>query len=369
MDAEAVIIGGGVVGLAVAAALGRRGRRALVLERRSEVGQEASSRNSEVIHAGLYYPPGSQKAVTCVEGRERLYRRCRELGIPHRRTGKLVVATRPEEIGTLENLLFQGRENDAGELTIVGAEEVRKWEPRVLAHAALHSPESGIVDAHALMSSYQAEAESYGARIVLHTTVVDLDQGAAGWTVHTRSTDGESFSVETPFVVNAAGLEGDRIAALAGLDVDALGWRLRPCKGSYFGVAPSLGRLTEHLVYPVPRPGGLGIHVTMDLGSRYRLGPDVEYVDRVDYTVEPGGAARFAEAAARYLPEIQDEHLSPDFAGVRPKLQGPGEGFRDFVVEEASAHGAPGLVNLIGIESPGLTAAGAIAERVPTWLP
>ena len=363
-----MIIGAGVIGLAAAAALGRRGRPALVLERQGGTGRETSSRNSEVVHAGLYYPPGTQKALTCVEGRERLYRRCRELGIPHRRTGKLVVATAAEEVVTLESLGFRGRENGAGRLEILDGKEVRTREPRVRAHAALWSPESGIVDAHALLSSYQAEAESCGAQVVLHTEVVGLERKGDAWVVDTRSRGGERFSLTAPFVVNAAGLEADRIAALAGIDVEQLGWRIHPCKGDYFAIAPSLGRLVRHLVYPVPVPGGLGIHVTMDLGSRYRLGPDVEYVKRPTYEVDPEKADRFAEAAARYLPEVRAEHLTAEFAGVRPKLQRPGEPFGDFVLEESSDRGAPGLINLIGIESPGLTAAGAIAEHVADWI-
>ncbi len=368
MDSKVVIIGGGVVGLAVAAALGRQGTPSLVLERHTGVGRETSARNSEVIHAGLYYPPGSQKAVTCVEGRERLYRRCEALGIPHRRTGKLVVATTAEEISTLENLVFRARENHAGAIELIDGAEVRRREPRVRALAALRSPESGIVDAHALLSSYQAEAESAGAQIVVQTEVVGLETVPGGWAVQTRSMAGERFTVNAPFVVNAAGLEADHIAHLAGIDVDALGWRIHPCKGDYFAIAPSLGEVTDELVYPVPLPGGLGIHVTMDLGGRYRLGPDVEYVDQPSYEVDGGKAGRFAEAVARFLPEIRAEHLSPDFAGVRAKLQGPGDGFADFVVEEGTARGLPGLVSLIGIESPGLTSAGAIAEQVGTFL-
>ena len=361
---EVAVVGGGVVGLACAAALARRGRRSVVLERHDRPGLETSTHNSEVIHAGLYYPTGSAKARCCVEGRERLYARCREYRIPHQRTGKLVVATRPDELSTLEEIRERGEANGAGGLEILDAAEVRRREPRVDALAALWSPNSGIVDAHSLLSSYQAELESLGGEVVSHTNVTGLEPTGGGWRVETISDDGERFDLEVGCVVNAAGLSSDRIAALAGVDVDAAGYRLHICKGDYFSVAPGLGRLTEHLVYPVPSPGGLGIHVTRDLGGRYRLGPDVEYVDRVHYDVDPAKAVRFAEAASRYLPEIRPEHLSPEMAGVRPKLAAPGEAFRDFVIAEESARGAPGLVDLVGIESPGLTAAGAIAELV-----
>ena len=363
---DAVVIGAGVLGLACAAALSRRGRDVLVLEANAAPGREISSRNSEVVHAGLYYATASLKASSCVEGRQRLYARCRELRIPHRRTGKLVVATTPAECTALEELHERGLANGAGDLELIDAAELARREPRVRGVAALWSPESGIVDAHALVASYQAEAEANGASIVVRTRAVALEQRGELWRVETEGDAGERSSVDAARVVNAAGLASDSVAALAALDVDALGWRSRPCKGDYFALAPGLGALTRHLVYPVPVPGGLGIHVTPDLGNRFRLGPDVEWVERARYDVDPGKAERFARAVVRYLPEIRSEHLSPDFAGVRPKLSGPGEAVRDFVVEEAPA---PGLVHLIGIESPGLTAAGAIAERVASLRP
>ena len=361
---EIVVVGAGAVGLACAAALARRGRSVLVLERNVAPGREISSRNSEVIHAGLYYPAGSLKATSCCAGRERLYARCAEHGIPHRRTGKLIVATREAEIAILDEIAQLARINGAGEVEILSAGEVAKREPRIRALAGLWSPESGIVDAHALVMSYHAEMEACGGTLVTRTSVVDLSCREGAWRVGTVSPDGDRFSIEAPIVVNAAGLESSRIAALAGLDVVALGYELHLCKGDYFAVAPSLGTLCQALVYPVPVPGGLGIHVTLDLGGRYRLGPDVEYVDTPRYDIDPAKADDFAAAVQRFLPEIRSEHLSPDFAGLRPKLQGPGEPFRDFVVAEESAHGAPGLVNLLGIESPGLTSAGEIAERV-----
>ena len=363
--ADVVVVGGGAVGLACAAVLARRGRSVLVIERHAQPGQEISSRNSEVIHAGLYYPPGSLKALSCVEGRERLYRRCADEGIPHRKTGKLIVANDEAELGTLEELRLRAQANGAGAVEILDGKEVQRREPRVRARAALWSPASGIVDAHALMHSYQTEMERAGAVLVTHTRVTALHTATRGlWSITTESSDGERFSVEAPVVVNAAGLEADRMAARAGLDVEKLGYVQHPCKGDYFSVVPSLGRLCEALVYPVPAAASLGIHVTLDLGGRYRLGPDAEYVDTPRYDVDPAKAAGFAEAVRRYLPEIRPAHLSPDFAGLRPKLQGAGEAFRDFVIREESPHGAPGLIDLLGIESPGLTASEAIAERV-----
>ena len=364
MDADILIIGAGVVGLACGAELAGRGQRVLVVERHDAPGREVSSRNSEVIHAGLYYPAGSLKSTSCVEGRALLYERCVKLRLPHRRCGKYLVACNDGDVAELENLLHRARENGAGELRIDDAARLKRREPRVRALAALWSPESGIVDAHSLVSSYQAELESAGGEVVFRTTVEGLEPRASGWRVTTRAPDGERFALDAAWVVNAAGLEADRVAALAGIDVAAAGLRQHPCKGDYFAVAPGLGQLTRHLVYPLPVRGGLGIHVTFDLGGRYRLGPDVEWVDAPRYTVAPEKAEQFAEAVSSFLPELRGEHLAPDFAGVRPKLQRPDDPFRDFWLAEASELGAPRLVNLMGIESPGLTAAGALARRV-----
>jgi L-2-hydroxyglutarate oxidase LhgO len=340
----------------------------VVIERQAGPGRGVSSRNSEVIHAGLYYPAGSLKARCCVEGRALLYERCEREGVPYRRIGKLVVACDGDEAGALADIERLARENGAGDVRLVDRDEIARLEPRVSATAALWSPETGIVDAHALVSSYQAELESAGGTVVLNTELVGLERRGDRWCASTRSaagsTEGERFDLEVPWVVNAAGLDADGVAALAGVDVDDAGWRQHPCKGDYFSVAPALGALTEHLVYPMPVPGGLGVHVTLDLGGRYRLGPDVEWVDQLDYTVDPAKAETFAAAARRYLPEILASDLSPDFAGIRPKLQSAGGAFRDFAIEEGSARGAPGLVSLLGIESPGLTAAASIARLV-----
>jgi len=352
-----------VVGLACAAELART-HRVIALERHPAAGRETSSRNSEVIHAGIYYPEKSLKALCCVEGRDALYDRCERLDIPYRRLGKYIVATRDEEIPVLEDLRAKALANGAGVGDILDGATLRRAEPLIQARAALWSPLTGIVDAHALVSSYQAELESRDGEVVFRTHAVGLDPEAQGWRVATRGADGETASVTARTVINAAGLDADRVAALAGLDIDALGYRQYPCKGDYFVVAPSRGVLCRHLVYPVPVPGGLGIHVTLDLAGRARLGPDVEYVETPRYDVNPDKARAFAESVRRYMPSLRDEDVSPDFAGVRPKLAGPGVAFRDYVIAEASAHGAPGLWNLIGIESPGLTAALAIARRV-----
>ena len=367
-ELDVAIVGAGAIGLAAAAALAGAGRSVAVLERGAGIARETTSRNSQVLHAGLYYPAGSWKARLCREGRERLYERCARLRIPHRRIGKLVVAVEEAERAGLERLCELGTENGAPGLELVDGATVRRLEPAVRAVAALLSPDTGIVDAHALCLSWLAEAEAHGAWLAIRHEVVSIGRRAGGYRVEARDPDGGRATLDCAALVNAAGLDSDRVAALAGIDVDARGWRLRPCKGDYFALAPGAPLRVSRLVYPMPAGAGLGIHVTLDLGGRVRFGPDAEYVDRVRYDVDPAKAESFAAAAGRYLPGLRAEWLSPDQAGVRPKLAGPGEAFRDFVVEEASADGLPGLVNLIGIESPGLTAAPAIAARVLSLL-
>lgn len=363
-DADVVVVGAGVVGLAIAAALARQGRSVIVLERDEGIARGITSRNSEVIHAGIYYPRDSLKASCCTRGRELLYERCAARGVPHRKVGKLIVAGRAEEVATLEELKAKAEANGVPGMRMLEGAEVRALEPVLDVFAGLISPETGIVDAHALSLSYLAEAEEHGAMFLPRHEVVALDRTGAGWRVEAVAAGEGAQAVECEVVVNAAGLGCDRIATLAGLDVDALGYRLHLCKGDYFSLAPASGVSLEHLVYPVPVAAGLGTHATLDLGGRIRFGPDTEYVDAESYDVAPEKAREFGEAVRRYLPMVRDEWLSPDYAGIRPKLAGPGEGFRDFVIREESAHGAAGLVSCIGIESPGLTGAGAIAERV-----
>jgi L-2-hydroxyglutarate oxidase LhgO len=367
-ETDAAVVGGGVIGLACAAALARAGRSVILLERHDRFAQETTTRNSEVVHAGLYYPEGSLKARLCVAGRDALYERCERLGIPHRRLGKLVVATEGAEIERLEAIGRRAAANGVPGLRWLDAADVRRLEPAVRGVAALDSPVTGIVDAHAFSLSYAAEAESHGASLVTRTEVLGIERAGGLYRVEVRDADGARFDLECGALVNAAGLASDALAERAGFDVDALGYRLHPCKGDYFALAPGAPLRVSRLVYPVPAGPGLGVHATLDLGGRIRFGPDAEYVERVHYGVDPGKAADFARAVARYLPEIRAEWLSPDYAGVRPRLAAPGEAFRDFVVAEESAAGWPGFVNLIGIESPGLTAAPAIAARVAELL-
>ena len=364
-ETDVLVVGAGVVGLACGAALARAGRSVIVAERHGQPAQETSSRNSEIVHAGIYYAPGSLKAELCVAGREAVYERCRCLGIPHRPIGKVIVACEDAELEVLEALGRKGTANGAPGLRLLDAGEVARLEPAVRALAGLESPATGIVDAHALALSFAAEAEAHGASLVMHTEVLGVEPAAGGgYRVEVRDADGERFDLGCAALVNAAGLESDRVAARAGFDVDALGYRLHPCKGDYFSLAPGAPLRVSRLVYPVPAGPGLGVHATLDLGGRIRFGPDAEFVERPRYDVDPGKAEGFARAVARYLPGMRAEWLAPDYAGVRPRLAGPGQAARDFVVAEESAAGWPAFVNLIGIESPGLTAAPAIAARV-----
>lgn len=367
-DFDVLVIGAGVVGLATAAVLAREGRSVVVVERADAIAGGVTARNSEVIHAGIYYEPGSLKAQLCVEGNRLLYERCGERSLPHRRVGKLIVATSDDEVRVLEGLLVTGRKNGAAGLELIDASAVGRLEPRVAAVAALRSPSTGIIDAYALSVSYLAECESFGGTLLLASEVLETTPVEAGWRVQVRTGNGERQSVVCGAVVNAAGLDSDRVAERAGLDVDGLGYRLHYCKGDYFCLAPGRRLELAGLIYPVPGPSGLGIHATLDLAGRVHFGPDTEYIEAPHYAVDAAKASRFATAVRRYLPEVGDDWLVPEAAGVRPKLAGPGEGFRDFVVREESDRGRPGWVNCVGIESPGLTAAPAIGRRVAALL-
>ena len=365
MDADAVVVGAGVVGLACARELAARGRDVVLIERHERFGVETSSRNSEVIHAGIYYPAGSLKARLCVEGRRRLYAWCAGRGVPHARIGKLIVATSAEEEPRLDEIVRQAQANGVGSLVPLTADGVRALEPHVRATRGLWSPETGIVDSHRLMASLLADAEARGCAAAWRHEVVGAEPAAAGYRVAARS-GGETTAIEARTVVNAAGLDADRVAALPGLDASAAGYALHWARGHYFRVHRRKAHLARHLVYPTPRRTHLGIHVTLDLAGGVRLGPDAEYLaERVqDYDVAPGLRDAFFAAASRYLEGLEPDDLAPDLAGIRPKLQGPGEPFRDFVIAEESARGLPGWINLVGIESPGLTCCLAIATAV-----
>jgi L-2-hydroxyglutarate oxidase LhgO len=369
-DVDVVVVGAGVVGLACAATLARRGDSVLVMERNAFAGEETSARNSGVIHAGLYYPAESYKSRLCTRGRELLYARAAREGIPHRKIGKLIVATDEPEIAKLQALAVRAKENGVPGLRWMEQAELKRIEPNLNAVLALFSAESGIVDAPSLVANYRAEALAHGAAIVLRTHVRSIERVQDSYRIETEQAQtGERETVLARSVVNAAGLAATEVAAMAGLPVSQLGYVQYLCKGDYFQLTSRIARLVSHLIYPLPVHAGLGVHLTFDTGGQLRAGPDTLYVAEADYRVDPTKARAFCAAVSRYLPAVTEDDFSPDYAGLRPKLQGPSDSFRDFVIEEASAHGLPRLVNLLGIESPGLTASEAIAERVRDLLP
>jgi len=357
---EAVIVGAGVIGLSIARALAARGREVLVLEQEAGIGQGTSSRNSEVIHAGLYYAPGSLKARLCVEGRHALYQYCTARGVPHRRCGKLVVATNEDEDAALLKLHQRALANGVEDMELIGATRINELEPHVAGTSALLSNVTGIVDAHALMLAYQGDAEAASATVQLRTP---LTEGALNDSAITVRTGGEEpTEIETELLVNAAGLGAwDVSASLSGLDPGTIPPRYL-AKGNYFAMS---GRAPfNHLIYPVPVPGGLGIHLTFDLGGQVRFGPDVEWVEAIDYGVDPARAEAFSAAIRRYWPALPDDSLLPAYSGIRPKTTGKGEEPGDFVIQGPEETGHRGYVALYGIESPGLTASLAIGECV-----
>lgn len=356
---DCIVVGAGVVGLAVARALAIAGRDVLILEAADAIGTETSSRNSEVIHAGLYYPPDGLKARFCVPGRRALYAYCMSRGVPHRRSGKLVVATSADETARLESIAERARTNGVDDLELISAAAALTLEPALHCHAALHSPSTGIVDSHRLMQAYLGDAEAAGATLVLRSPVTG---GSVGSSHITLSAGGaEPMEIGCRLLVNCAGLHALGLAkSIDGFPAANLP-EVKFAKGNYFilsGRAPF-----SRLVYPVPIPGGLGVHLTLDLGGAARFGPDVEWVETIDYAVDPRRADGFYAAIRRYWPALADGALLPGYSGIRAKASRAGAD-SDFIIEGPSAHGVPGIINLFGIESPGLTASLAIADHV-----
>lgn len=367
-DFDVAVVGGGVVGLAALHHLAAAGLNAVLFERHDACGRETSSRNSEVIHGGMYYAPGSLKARLCVAGRRRLVRFAEERGVPFRLCGKVIVAVDDAEVAGLERILATGRENGVEDLRLVSGAEVARMHPGVRAVAGLHSPATGVVNAHAFMDALQKTSEDAGAMIVRGAEVVGLETTPGGWRVAYRDAEGPAAAA-CRVLVNAAGLGAQRVMAMAGMDPEAAGLGLHPCKGNYFSVSGESRKRVTGLIYPAPEANlaGLGIHTIVDFAGGVKLGPDVEYVpeaDPYDYRVDPSLAETFFASAARYLPFLRPEDIQPDMSGVRPKLSGPGRPARDFHIAEESGRGFPGLVNLAGIESPGLTASLAIGDLV-----
>ncbi|KAF9679466.1 hypothetical protein SADUNF_Sadunf06G0017900 [Salix dunnii] len=382
---DCVVIGAGVVGLAIARELASKGREVLVLDSASTFGTGTSSRNSEVIHAGIYYPPGSLKALFCVRGREFLYKYCYEHGVPCKQTGKLIVATGPLEISKLNELMNRGTQNGVDSLKMLEGFEAMKMEPELQCKKALLSPVSGIVDSHSLMLSLVGEAENNGTTFSYNSTVIGGHLEGNCLHLHiVESKDLENWNGDYPLqpelvlvpklVVNSAGLSSLALAKrFHGLDN-----RIIPpqffARGCYFTLSTTKVPPFEHLIYPIPEDGGLGVHVTLDLDGHLKFGPDVEWIDSIDdvssflnkydYSVSASRAERFYPEIRKYYPNLKDGSLQPGYSGIRPKISGPRQSPIDFVIQGEDIHGVPGLVNLFGIESPGLTSSMAIAEHI-----
>lgn len=359
-DIDCIVVGAGVVGLAIARKLALSGREVMVVEAAEGIGTGTSARNSEVIHAGIYYPAGSLKARLCVQGRHMLYAYCAEKGVGHKKIGKLIVATSEEEIPKLTDILHKARVNGVEDMELLSASQAQALEPALFCTAALLSPSTGIVDSHGLMLAYQGDAENAGAQCVFYTPLVsgkvrshggfDLQFGGA-----------EAMSISCNVLINASGLHAPTLARrIEGIPESSIPTEYL-CKGSYFtlqGRAPF-----TRLIYPTPHHAGLGVHLTLDLGGQAKFGPDTEWIDRVDYDIDPRRCDGFYEAVRSYWPGMQDGTLAPGYTGIRPKVSGPHEPAADFMIVGPAAHGIPGLVNLFGIESPGLTSSLAIAEE------
>lgn len=366
--ADITIVGAGIVGLAVARELSGGHKNIFVIERHDSFGQETSSRSSEVIHAGIYYPKNSLKAKTCVEGNRLIYEFSATHKIPHKRIGKLIVALDDSEMKELEALYKMGVDNGVRDLKLIFKDEMRKLEPRIRAEAAIYSPSTGIVDSHDLMKSLASEFKASGGEIAYDTELKGVDKTKDGFELAVKGQGSEEFRFSTRILVNSAGLDSSNVARMAGIGKGE--YRLKYCKGDYFRVSNKKAKMIRRLVYPVPKKdrGGLGIHATLDLGGGLRLGPDDEYVERIDYNVDERKKSVFFNSAVKFLPFIELADLAPDISGIRPKLQGPSEDFKDYIIKEEAESGLDGFINLIGIESPGLTSALSIAKMVKAMI-
>ncbi|TNC81668.1 MAG: FAD-dependent oxidoreductase [Oleiphilus sp.] len=367
-DLDCVVVGAGVIGLAVARAMALAcegsGRQVWLLERNAAIGMETSSRNSEVIHAGIYYPQGSLKAELCVRGKALLYEYCERHKVPYARCGKLIVASNPGQQETLESIAKRAENNGVADLRFLDARGVRALEPALSATGALISPSTGIIDSHAYMTQVLTDFEAAGGQLVTNTSVKMVDASDHAIALELPE---QNASIRAQLCVNACGLNAITFSQAAGIKTGQFG-KIRFAKGDYFAYSGQVP--FSHLVYPVPEPGGLGIHLTLDMQGYAKFGPDVDWLgewtqaDEIDYQVDPLKRDKFAASVRQYWPGLEEERLQADYSGVRPKLSGPNDSPADFVIQDRSSHGVDGLINLLGFESPGLTASLAIAEEV-----
>ncbi len=371
MEVDVIVIGGGVVGLACAAESAKRGYSTLLVERHESFGQETSSRNSEVIHSGIYYPTGTLKARLCVTANNNLYDECNRAGVWNRRCGKLIVAVASDEIEPLKKLYERGIANGVDGLRLLDAGEVKRIEPHIECNAAILLSTTGIIDSHQLMKSYLLEAKEHGADSAFGVEFIAGELKDGRYHLRLRDTNNEDVKVEAQYVVNSGGLRADKVAEGFGIDIDKAEYRLHHNRGHYYSVSGLKNNMISHLIYPLPHSHlvSVGIHMTIDRSGRMKLGPDTEYLndslpESEWYKFDDSRREKFFNAVHRYFPSLKLDNLSPDQVGVRPKLKGSEETVKDFIVHEESNKGLPGLVNLIGIESPGLTCSREIAREV-----
>jgi len=366
MDADITIIGAGVVGLAIAEKVSEEHNNVFLIEKHLSFGQETSSRNSEVIHAGIYYTMGSLKARLCVEGKWLLYDYCKKYNIPYNNCGKLIVATSKEEITVIEGLWQTAIRNSVNDLLFLERYQIAELQPDIFALKALFSPSTGIVDSHSLMKQYETNTINNGGQVVYGSEVTGISKISNGYRITLLDSDKRNYSFTTRIVINSAGLTSDKVSEMVGLTNDNL--KILFCKGEYFRINPPKNRLIKRLIYPVPHQNmeGIGIHVTMDMGGGVKLGPDVKYLESniYDYKLTASKQEAFFKSAKKFLPFLEYDDLAPEMAGIRPKIQKPGEPLRDFYIMEETKRGYPGFINLIGIESPGLTSSISIAKYV-----
>ncbi|MCX5682018.1 MAG: NAD(P)/FAD-dependent oxidoreductase [Candidatus Omnitrophica bacterium] len=362
------IIGAGVCGLATAFQLSAKHKDILVIEQHDSFGRETSSRNSEVIHAGLYYSKNSLKALCCVEGKKLLYNFCKKNNIPHKNTGKILVAVNDAEAQKLQSIKDNAAQSGVTNLRFLTQQELKNLEPDVRAQESLWCPDTGIIDSHQLMKCLFDQSQRQGVEFAFSVAVVGIAKKAGGYEITVKEPEGDLFSFETKVIINAAGLAADQVAQMAGFDTDACGYKLHYNKGQYFRISNPKKFSVTHPVYPPATTTDLGIHITPDLAGGLRLGPDAHYAKEIDYTINENDKKEFSDSVARFLPGLTINDLVPDTVGMRAKLQAPGVDFSDFVIKEENERGFKNFINLIGIESPGLTSCLAIAQRVENFL-
>jgi L-2-hydroxyglutarate oxidase LhgO len=366
MDADITIIGAGVIGLAIAEKVSENHDNVFLIEKHLSFGQETSSRNSEVIHAGIYYTKDSLKARLCLEGKWLLYDYCNKYDVPFNNCGKLIVATSQKEIAIIEGIRQTAIKNGVDDLLVLGREQIAELEPNIFAIKALFSPSTGIIDSHSLMKQYETNAINNGCQIVYGSEVTAISRIKNGYKIDLFDADKKIYSFTTRIIINSAGLTSDKVSEMVGITDDNL--KILFCKGEYFRINPPKNRLIKRLVYPVPHPNmeGIGIHVTIDMGGGVKLGPDVKYLESniYDYKLTGSKQEAFYRSAKKFLPFLEFDDIVPEMAGIRPKIQKPGEPLRDFYIMEETNRGFPGFINLIGMESPGLTSSIAIARYV-----